>query len=294
MKKILNESILVIMVAMWGLSFSLTKPLLAKVGVFNFLAYRFVIGGFLLSALLIFTKKFKVSKGLLKSSILSGMLLFLAFYCHIEGLKYTSIAKNAFIVGSSVVFIPLILWLLHREKSSRIVLIQTLIAIVGLGIITLMNTSGGFNYGDGITLMGTFLYALYTITVERSVKKYKTDIFTAVQLSTVGILSLTATILLEDITFTFSTTEWLSIGFLSVVLTGFAYYLLNLIQKSLSASNVTLIFTLEPFFAMIFGWFFINETVGMNVIVGGLMIVVSVLLPYLKTISLKAGESFEL
>lgn len=295
MKKIHSELLLVFIIALWGLSFSLTKPLLYKVGVFNFLAYRFVIGGFLLAFILIITKKFKVTKPLLKSGITSGVLLFLAFYCHIAGLKYTTIAKNSFIVGSSVIFIPIILLLVHKKKSDMQVILQTILAVIGLGLITLVSSSGAFNMGDFITLIGTVLYAFYTIVVEKSVRKYSTNVFTTIQLSTVGILSLIATLLFEEITFTFTVSEWFSIGFLSIVLTGIAYYILNSIQKKLSASNVTLIFTLEPFFATLFGWLFLKESVGPNILIGGGLIIFSMMLPYISQFMSvkKVGDGYD-
>lgn len=295
MKKIHLELLLVFIIALWGLSFSLTKPLLSKVGVFNFLAYRFVIGGFLLAFILIVTKKFKVTKPLLKSGITSGILLFLAFYCHIAGLKYTTIAKNSFIVGSSVIFIPIILLLVHKTKSDRQVILQTILAIIGLGLITLINSSGAFNMGDFITLIGTVLYAFYTIVVEKSVRKYSTNVFTTIQLSTVGILSFIASLLFEKMTFTFTVSEWFSIGFLSIVLTGIAYYILNCIQKKLTASNVTLIFTLEPFFATLFGWLFLKESVGPNILIGGGLIIFSMMLPYISQFMSvkKVGDGYD-
>ena len=286
MKKSYAEISLIIIVALWGLSFSLTKPLLSKVGVFNFLTYRFLIGGLMLVLILAVTKNLKFNKSLVKSGIVSGVLLFIAFYGHMEGLKHTTVAKNAFIVGSSVIFIPILIYLLQKKKSSYMTLLQTTLAVLGLAMITLVSMSV-VNKGDIITLFGTAIYALYTIKVEKSVREHRTDVFTAVQLTTVGILSLVATLLFETPTMDFTPNEWLSIAFLSIVLTGFFYYLLNNIQSVLSASNVTLIFTFEPFFATLFGWMFLKEAVGINVFIGGALIILSVLLPYIKSKSRK-------
>lgn len=289
MKKLTAELSLILIVALWGLSFSLTKPLLSKLGVFNFLTYRFLIGGLMLMFILFVTKNLKLNKALVKSGMVSGILLFLAFYGHMEGLKHTSIAKNAFIVGSSVVFIPIFLYIFYKVKASSMILAQTIIAIAGLALITLVNIDG-INRGDIVTLLGTILYAAYTILVEKSVRKYRTDVFTAAQLTTVGILSLIATLAFETPTAAFTISEWTSLIFMAVVLTGFFYYLLNTIQSVLSASNVTLIFTLEPFFATLFGWLFLKELVGSNVIVGGGLIIISVALPYVvKLLTKKEG-----
>lgn len=280
MKKIRFELLLVLLVALWGLSFSLTKPLLNKLGVFNFLTYRFLVGGLVVILILLITKSFKINKKLLKASLSSGLLLFIAFYCHIEGLKHTTIAKNAFIVGSSVVFIPFILYFKNRVKTDTMTILQTLMAILGLGLITLVDIQG-INKGDVITLVGTLVYAMYTIKVEESVRKFDTTVFTGLQLTTVGLLSLIAMILLEKPEFNFTPFEWTSLGFMALILTGAFYFLLNKIQQVLSASNVTLIFTMEPFFATLFGFLFLGELITSQVVIGGGLIMISMVLPYL-------------
>ena len=288
MKKIKYEAVLILLVAMWGLSFSLTKPLLSKISVFNFLTYRFLGGGLVLVLLLLLTKRLKISKSLIKSASISGILLFVAYYCHIEGLKHTSIAKNAFIVGSTVIFIPAVVYIKTKLKTEMMTWIQTIIAISGLALITLTDIST-INKGDVITLIGTIIFAVYTVSIEENVKHYETDVFTAVQLMVVGILSLIFTVTFESPSFTFTGTEWLTLAFLSFVLTGVFYYLLNGIQGKLSSSNVTIIYTFEPFFAVLFGWLFLKEAVSSHVIIGGFLIVISVVLPYLFS-SRKVGE----
>lgn len=288
MRKIRFELLLVLLVALWGLSFSLTKPLLNKLGVFNFLTYRFLVGGLVVIAILFITKSFKVDKKIMKAALSSGILLFIAFYCHIEGLKHTTIAKNAFIVGSSVLFIPFILYLKRREKTTMMTILQTLIAILGLGLITLVDIEG-VNKGDVITMIGTIVYAMYTVKVEESVRKFDTTVFTALQLTTVGVLSLFAMLLLETPQFDFTPFEWTSLGFMALILTGAFYFLLNKIQKVLSASNVTLIFTMEPFFATLFGFLFLGELITPQVVVGGGLIMISMALPYMIKPKEKAG-----
>lgn len=282
MKKIKWELSLIIIVALWGLSFSLTKPLLSKMGVFNFLAYRFVIGGGILMIILAITKNIKLSKEVIKSGITSGILLFAAFYCHMEGLKFTSISKNAFLVGSSVVFIPIAVYMIKKEKSSRLTLIQMVISLVGLGMITLISSRGGLNYGDVITAIGSLIYAFYTVLAEKSVRQHHVGTFTGIQLSTVGILSLGSTLAFEEVTTQFSGFEWLTILFLAVVLTGIFYGILGMVQKNLSAASVCVIFTLEPFFATIFGWVLFGEIITLTTVTGGLLILIAVLLPYMN------------
>ncbi|MCH4888402.1 DMT family transporter [Acidaminobacter sp. JC074] len=288
MKNIKYEAFLIAVVAMWGLSFGLTKPLLANLGVFNFLTIRFIGGGLSLMLLLMVTKRFNPNKSLIKAAVTSGFLLFAMYYCHMEGLKYTSVAKNAFIVGSTVIFIPAVVYIRTRVKTDRLTWFQTIIAILGLALITL-NDFSSLNRGDFITLIGTIIFAVYTVSIEHNVKKYDTDVFTAVQLTTVGVFSSIFMFAFETPNFDFTGSEWLTLAFLSLVLTGAFFYFLNIIQGKLSSSTVTLIFTLEPFFAVIFAWMLLKEAITMHVVTGGILIILSVSLPYLMP-KRKVGE----
>lgn len=280
MKTLKFEVLLVVMVGLWGLSFSLTKPLLNKMGVFNFLTIRFLFGGLFLMLLLWLASSLKIDKALLKASVTTGILLFVAFYCHTEGLKHTTVANNAFIVGSSVIFIPLILYVKRKEKSSWLSLLQMFMAVLGLGLITLIEI-GGVNKGDVITLIGTLAYAICTIKVEESVRNFNPSVFTAVQLTTVGVLSFVFMLIFETPNFNFPLSEWGVLAFMTLILTSAFYYFLNRIQQVLSAAHVTLIFTLEPFFATFFGFVFLNESITPFVVLGGGLIMLSMSLPYL-------------
>jgi len=282
MKKIHYELLMLLVVALWGSSFALTKPLLDKMGVFNFLAYRFIIGGLVLLLFLLATKKFIVNKEVLKSGITTGVLIFITFYFHNIGLKYTSIANNAFIVGSSVIFIPIIQYLIFKKKASSTIILQTITAIIGLALITLLNTKSQMNFGDIITLAGTVVYSFYTIIVQDHVRKFSVNVFVTIQLLTVGILSLISTFIFEKPTMDLAANEWINIIFLAVVITSIAYYLLSVVQKHLEATNVGLIFTLEPFFAVLFSWVFYHEIISLNMLIGGTLIFISMIMPYMS------------
>jgi|LGVF01.1.fsa_nt_gb drug/metabolite transporter (DMT)-like permease len=281
MKKIYYELLMLSVVALWGSSFALTKPLLFKMGVFNFLAYRFLIGGLVLLLFLLARKRFIVNKEVIKSGMSTGILIFITFYFHNLGLKYTSVTNNAFIVGSSVIFIPIIQYLIFKKNSSATIIIQTLTAIIGLALITLLNTKSQMNFGDIFTLIGTIVYAFYTIIVQEHVRKFSVNVFVTIQLLTVGILSLIATFIFEKPTIDLAINEWINIGFLAVVITSIAYYLLSVVQKHLEATNVGLIFTLEPFFAVLFSWVFYNEIISLNILIGGILIFISMIIPYI-------------
>lgn len=287
MKKTNAQIIMIIVVAIWAASFALTKQVLNELDVFNFMAMRFLIGWVALTLFLLIAGKRKVPKEQLIGGLITGAVLFLAFTFHTIGLKYTTVAKNAFIVGGSVLFVPIIATCVKGQKQSRVIWFCTSLALLGLGFVTLDGKTGGPNFGDFITFLGSVVMGYYIILVEEYVKKGDASIIAAIQIGVVGILSLIVSIFIETPTAILSINGWQSMLFLGVICSAIAYAIANIAQKHIPASNIALIYTLEPIFAAILGWIVLSEILGLQAVIGGVLIVVSVILPNVKTDELR-------
>lgn len=284
MKKNIAELGLMISVILWGSSFALTKPLLDFMNIFTFMAIRFVIGGIVLVIFLVALKQFQLSKREIKGGIITGTLLFSAFIFHTFGLKYTSVAKNAFIVGSNVIFVPIILSVLYRKKQPLNVWISTFLAILGLALVTLDGAQGGINRGDIITVIGTLFVSFYILKVEKFVKDAHSLTLATVQVLTVGILSLILSLISDDTQVIVSQLNHnpqllINILILSVGCTSIAYLIANYSQSILSSSRIALLYVFEPIFAAVFGWIILGEGIGFQGILGALIITLATILP---------------
>lgn len=284
MKHSLAELMLLISVALWGSSFALTKPLLDSMGVFTFMASRFVVGGVILVLALTLLGKFKPDRQQIKGGIVTGILLFLAFIFHTYGLKYTTVAKNAFIVGSNVIFVPIILTLIMKKAQSKIVWFSTFIALFGLALVTLDGAQGGLNIGDLVTAFGTVIVAFYILKVEAYVKQGNPLNIATIQVMTVGLMSLVPALLFEspiaDLSIQALTPLIIrNLLILSIGCTSIAYLLANYAQSIVSASRTALLYVFEPIFGAFLGWLLLGEVVGIQGIIGALLITFATILP---------------
>jgi drug/metabolite transporter (DMT)-like permease len=284
MKHSLAELMLLLSVAFWGSSFALTKPLLDSMGVFTFMASRFVVGGVILVLALYILGKFKPDKQQIKGGIVTGLLLFLAFIFHTYGLKYTTVAKNAFIVGSNVIFVPIILTLVMKKAQSKMVWLSTFIALIGLALVTLDGAQGGLNIGDLITVIGTIIVAFYILRVEVYVRHGNPLNIATIQVLTVGILSLIPAFILEspiaDLSPQALTPLMIrNLLILSIGCTSIAYLLANYAQSIVSASRTALLYVFEPIFGAFLGWLLLGEVVGIQGIIGALLITFATIMP---------------
>lgn len=286
--KMLTAELLILgSVALWGSSFALTKPLLDIMGVFTFMALRFLSGGLLLTLFLMTIKKIHIDKKHLIGGGLTGTLLFLAFIFHTYGLKETTVAKNAFIVGSTVIFVPIVLMLFYRQKQTWLTWLTTCLAIIGLGLVTLDGTQGGINTGDVITLAGTFIVTFYILSVEYYAKNSDPITIAAIQVMTVGVLSFIAACVIEaplsalpallDSEIAIRNLLILSIGCTSI-----AYLAANYAQSIISSSRAALLYVFEPIFAAVFAWLILGENMGLQGIIGASLITLATLIPTKK------------
>lgn len=279
MKQWKAESIMILVVALWGITFSLTKAILDEIQIFNFMAMRFLIGGGILLLILFLRGKLKVDVNQLRAGVITGIVLFLGFTFHTIGLKYTSVTKNAFIVGSSVIFVPFIESFIRKNKQTKLTWNRTYMTILGLALVTLEGHLGGLNIGDIMSIIGSIILAVYVILVELYVSQYNATIIATIQISTVGILSLLVSLIFETPTIYMTQRSWWYMIYMGLLCTGIAYLIANIAQKYVPTTNMAIIYTLEPIFAAIFGWIFMSEIMGVQSMIGACIIIISVSLP---------------
>lgn len=261
----------------WGASFLLTKNSLDSLETYNFLAIRFFIA-FVLSSLVFYKKMMNIDKNTMKNGLMLGVLLFTTYAFQTVGLGYTTVSKSAFITGLNVVLVPVLAALILKKTPEKKIIFSTILAFVGLGLLTLNKNIEGINIGDIYTLISAVAIALYVIMVGKFTVKSESVSLAIIQFGVVLVLSLLFTFTTETPTININSTTWITIVFLSVVCTSGAFIIQSVAQKFTSPSHTALIYTCEPVFAAIFGYIFLRELLNIKGMIGAGLIVFSMLL----------------
>ena len=273
MKGIQAEIYLLIIVIIWGSTFALIKGVIDTIPPYTYLAYRFLLAALIL--VVIFWKRLKkLNIMILKKGSLIGIFLFLGYTLQTVGLKYTTATKAGFITGFSVVLVPIISFLLLKEKVSRDSVIGVALATLGLWFLN-YNSSFSFNLGDFLVLLCAFSFAMHIISVGLFSKKLDYVLLAITQITVVFILSLFMALIFERpaIHFSYSSDIWWSILITGIFATALAFYMQNKFQRHSTATKTAIIFSGEPLFAAIFAYILIGEKVGLIAWVGGLLII---------------------
>jgi drug/metabolite transporter (DMT)-like permease len=260
----------------WGASFALTKNALGDLETYNFLALRFLIA-FAFSSIVFYKQMLKINKQTLKAGFIVGVLLFTSFALQTVGLTHTTVSKSAFITGFNVVLVPIFSALLLKKKPEKSAVTGAFLAFIGLGLLALNDGQTTINIGDFYTLLSAILFALYILAVG----KYTVDVdsisFAVLQIGVVGIFSWFTSLVIEHPILPVHTDVWIDIIILSIVCTSGAYIVQSVAQKFTTSTHTALIYTGEPVFAAIFGYFLFGEMLTQKGMIGATLILLGML-----------------
>lgn len=257
--------------AAWGSTFVVMKGAVAHAPVPEFLAWRFLLASVLLVAMRPRTLVRLGWRGWVRGALL-GAVLAAGYLTQTYGLEHTSAAVSGFLTGLQVVFTPLLAWALMRHRPGARTWMAALVAVSGLGVITLHGLS--MNLGDVLTISCAALFALQIVGVGRWVSTGDAYGLATVQLLTVGVVSLVAQAP-RGVGLPSSGGEWRAVLVTALAATAFAFVVQSWAQTRLSAVTTSLVFALEPVFAAVFAWA-AGEPIGGSVLVGGALVVASI------------------
>jgi drug/metabolite transporter (DMT)-like permease len=268
------------MVAMiWGSTFIVIKDSVSKFDVFAIITLRFIVASIPL-AFLIWKNKGNAFQNW-QIGLLSGVAQFMTYAPQTIGLQTTSPSNSAFITGLFVVFTPIISFLFTRKLPKKKEVFASVIAIVGLWILT-----GGvqnFNYGDFITILTAVAISVCLVLTAKSLEKGTSSIvLTFQQMFVTAVLAGIIALVTHANFIASDTSVYLSILYLGIFASFIAFAVQNAVLKSLNANLVSIIIATEPFFALLFSWGFGFEIFNSMKLLGGIIMLFAIILPELN------------
>lgn len=275
------EFLLLVVAIVWGSGFIATEfAIKANMGTSLIMTIRFLV-----AALAIAIFSLKDLKGLDKKTLLhgsvAGIFLFLAFYSQTLGQRYTKVSNSAFLTATNVVMIPFIVWIISRKKPSTKTFVLAATTLLGIGILTLNFEQGfSFNIGDSLTLLCALFFALHISYLGLFSIGLNAKLLTLVQLSVSGIISLVILLVFD---FSAITAESLQNGmlpalYLALFSTCLCYFLQTKAQQDIAPGKVGIILCTEGLFGSLFSIALGLEPLKATIIVGGIIILTSVVL----------------
>src|SRR5438270_9555250 len=172
---------LVLVTAVWGVTFVQVKDAVAVYPVFAFLALRFAIASATL-AVPGGPRVRSLGRGGAVGAVLAGALLAAGYALQTLGLQRTTVSSAGFVTGMYVVLTPLFALFLFRIRIGAAAWLGVVVASSGLAMLT--GIHGGSPAGVLLVLGGSAVYSLQIVLMERYAPRYDAIAFTLVEMLT--------------------------------------------------------------------------------------------------------------
>lgn len=255
-----------IIALIWGSTFVLVKNALDTVGPLTFVGLRFALAAAFLT--LFFSRRARdLARADWQVGALLGILLALGYVFQTIGLQTTTSAKAGFITGMSVVIVPIMATLLLRRPPGRWAVAGIAVATIGLALLTL-NADLSVQSGDLWVLACAVAFALHIVVIARYSQRHDPVRLTLAQLVIVALFATVAAFVFETPRLNLPVKTWAALAFMGVVATALVFSVQVYVQRFTTPTHTALLFSLEPVFAALFGWWWAGEQLGARALLG--------------------------
>jgi drug/metabolite transporter (DMT)-like permease len=254
------------------------KIAMRTMGPYLTIAIRFTIA-FILIAFLFRKSITKVNLKTLWHCALIGFFFFLAMVFEMFGLQTTPSTVTAFLEGSVVVIVPAIACIMQKKLPDKITVVSAIVAMVGVGFLTLKGDHLGFTTGELLVLGGTVWYSLTVIVTDTAAKNDDLEVVSVYQLLFIAIFAYIGAFIFEEVRLPQSGQEWGAVLALAIICSGVGFTIQPFGQKYITPERAGILAVFNPLTAAILGVIFLKERMTGSMLLGAVLILASILTP---------------
>lgn len=251
---------LVLVTAVWGVTFVQVKDAVALYPLFAFLAVRFWIATLTLAVPGLPRVRSLGRPGFVGGAFL-GLLLAAGYTLQTAGLERTTVSSTGFITGMYVVLTPLIALVLVRSRIGLSVWGGVALSTIGLAMLS--GIHAGSVTGDLLVLAAAAVYSLQIVLMERYAPRYDAVAFTFVEMLAAGVGLGVVAAALGDLHLPHGWTVWGALLVTGVFASALAFLVQTWAQRRTSATRTALAFTMEPVWTAFFGYTLAGDRLGL-------------------------------
>jgi drug/metabolite transporter (DMT)-like permease len=264
--------------ASWGLAFVIMKDPIEKQNVNSFLATRFVLAVLVMIAIRPRVLS-QITREMLIKGFFAGLFLGSGYIFQTFGLKLVGAAITGFVTGLYVVATPLIAWLVLRHRITLYTWLCVALATIGLAFLSLKGWAVGA--GELLVLVSAIAFAAHIVALGQWSKGLDAYAMTVVQLATCALLT-GAISIGQGYKAPVNLSGWAVVVYTAIFSTAVAFVIQTWSQAHISPTKVAVILTMEVVFAALFAMVFTDETLNLQQMLGGVLILISMLAIVIK------------
>ncbi|HZV82618.1 MAG TPA: DMT family transporter [Geobacteraceae bacterium] len=268
---------LILTTVFWGGSFIFNKLGFRDLPPVAFFALRFTLAT-LLMACVCLPRLRQMTRAIVRRGFVVGLALAATNLSFVIGLSGTTATRAGFLNNLFVLFIPLICFLLWRDRVDRWSMAGILLALAGIWQLA-QGGPGGFSRGDLLSTVCALFIAVHIITVSRVLRDDDVYLVSLVQFATVAVAGLLVFLLFPQPPLRFGPVSSLSLVYCAIFPTVVCFTLQNTWQRHTTPTHAGLVYTLDPVWSMLGGYLVLGERMNTREWLGCLLIFAAVLVP---------------
>lgn len=276
---VMPRSALVLAAIIWGSTFFIMKDLASYFSSAFLMTVRFLISAVFFLLLSIPHFSALKNRQYLMYSLISGIAMSLGYLLQTAGLALdTSPSKSAFLTSAYCIFVPFIVWMLHRRAPRTLQIAASFLCAAGIGLISL---SGHLtmSVGDSLTLLGSIAFAANLVALEDGTRHCAhINVLLAGQFCVAalfcGSISLFSTQVLQPVT----PRIYGTLIMVALLASAFCMWLQTYGLKHVPSQEASLLLALESVFGALFSVLFYGEILSPRMVFGFVVILGSIIL----------------
>ena len=242
------------------------------------LFWRSIFFILVVSIFLIITYRKNVLKAFIKSGfpgLIGGLILSTGFCGYVFAMYNTTVANTNFIIQTQTIFLAVFGYLFLKEKVSKITLVSIILAISGIILMVGSSLSPGQMSGNIAAFIMPISFAILILIIRKypNVDMVPLQLIAGIVAMIIGYLFAGKILIsLYDVYLGFLA------GFFQL---GFGFILITIGARRTPSALVGIIMLTEAVLGPLWAWLFANEKPPLIVLIGGSIIIISVLLQFL-------------
>ena len=242
------------------------------------LFWRSIFFILVVSIFLTITYRKNVFKAFVKSGfpgLIGGLILSTGFCGYVFAMYNTTVANTNFIIQTQTIFLAVFGYLFLKEKVSKITLVSIILAISGIILMVGSSLSPGQMSGNIAAFIMPISFAILILIIRKypNVDMVPLQLIAGIVAMIIGYLFAGKILIsLYDVYLGFLA------GFFQL---GFGFILITIGARRTPSALVGIIMLTEAVLGPLWAWLFVNEQPPLIVLIGGSIVIISVLLQFL-------------
>ena len=271
------DSLLLLMVLIWGSNFSIVKVALRDFPEIAFNAMRMAVGSVVFLSAIAATRPAAARPAITRAdwiqlTLLGAVGTFLYQLCFVAGLGRTSVGNSSLIVGISPVVIAVMSALAGHERIKPMRWVGVLLALFGLYLVVAhgVDLSGASWRGDLLKMVGVLCWSVFSVASQPILKRHSPLIVIGLAFSIGGALYV-VTLLPILVTVNWravSSGSWMLMLASALLSLNLSYWIWYTGLKKLGGSRTSVYSYLTPIVAIVVAAVWLDEPISSNQIAG--------------------------